>query len=237
MKSAGIIAVGIIGILLGAGGYWLVGRGPFHAIPSGGPTKSVPNNAPVMVRGGSLIFRSQNLWNQGSSSKIYKTTVSNADLKKLSVDGVTKTQGVRPTITETAGENGALLTNNWYMTLIFRDSGGSTLQICPYVSNNACSASGSLSGETTLYLVGDGNGTFTIDTDHSGNPIQVDGQYLLHYDLNSCSDGSSGEHTKCDHILQVNATLSGVTNWDSGDLIAATTLWCYVGQCNVGIGQ
>ena len=191
-------------------------------------------------KGGSLIFRSGSQWtpNVGGNPNIASTTVtSNAVLTKLSIDGVTTVRGTLPTITETAGETGTALTNNWYVSLIFRDSGGSTLQICPYVNNNVCSASGSLHGETTLYLVGDGNGTFKIDNDGTGKPIQIDGQYLLRYELTSCDDGTTGDHTKCNHILRVAANLDGVSKWDDKDPVNTTTLWCYAGQCDIGIGQ
>jgi hypothetical protein len=234
MRSGTVVAV-IVGILLGAGGIWLLARikpSAFSQQPMLPPT-----NAPIVVRGGSVIFRSSQPWTISGNNA--QTTVNAADLTGVSVDGFTAANGSTTTVAETAGESTTTpdpLQNNWRFTLVFRDqngndptgpdSGKAKLKVC---SDSGCTAAGKINGGTTLYLVGDGTGTF--DTD---NTLQLDGQYLLHYYLNACN-GGPGKESKCNHVKKVN--IDGISAWDSGDGVSTSTLWCFAGQCDIGLGQ
>jgi hypothetical protein len=192
-----------------------------------------PTHAPVVVRGGSVEFRSTNPWTVTPNGSSASTTVSStATLAAVSIDGVTTSAGSTSVVAESAG-SGTALANNWSFTLIFRDANGADpaggdnskrkIQIC---SDQGCTAANALSGNT-LYLVGDGTGIFTTDEG------SLDGQYLLRYDLNAGGGCSAGKHTKCNHLKKV--TVAGIPRWD--DTTTTTTFWCFAGQCDVGIGQ
>jgi hypothetical protein len=221
MRNGQILATGLIGILLGAGGFWLVGG---HRHRSSLPQGIInPTNAPVVVRGGSVEVRALS-WTVISSTAPEVLKATNTNNTILGLDGVDSSGDDSP-----AGAYQTGLNQNWRITLTFRKPDGSedttkTLQICTSYDKtaNACQYGGSTTfSSNTLYLVSDGTGFFT-------SVGSLDGYDRRRYDLNANSCGTSGSarDTVCNHAFGVKVDgISGLAKFK-----------CVAGECDIGVG-
>ncbi len=213
--TAGISAV------VGAGIFFIVGfilhifNFALPAVPSN------PNDSPVTVRGGSVVTQAppmngSNPWTCSSATACQATLPEPAVLE--SIDGVSLPGG--PIIPQTVNLS---ISTNWKVTFTFRDSTGQhndptkALEVC---TNSDCSVDTNQAGNT-LYLVGDGNGTFSD---------QILDRYGKRYDLKVCGQDKSGNpEAACNHIFSIEVNSKSTTSPNE-------TYQCDDGDCTLGIG-
>jgi hypothetical protein len=199
--------------------------------------KAVSPNAPVVVRGGSVETRapipngSTAGWTSVAAATPTLRTVGSYDANYLSLDGVVPKGGSLVGKYSASG-----LTNNWKVTLVFRDRKGQDpgdsaapkLFLC---SDQNCDATGSLANNTSIYVVSDNHGNFSPEA-------QLDGYDIQRYDLNADPNGCEGPYgngrgTPCNHIVRVK--VEGIPQWNDGS--TTSVFQCPAGECDVYIGS
>jgi hypothetical protein len=228
IKLTHVIAISVVAFLLGVGTVKVI---QFIKL------KASPPNPPVVVRGGSVDGRapipngSNAGWTSVSAATPTLHTVATYNANYLSLAGVIPKGG------SLVGQYSASgLTNNWKVTLIFRDrqgkdpgdSAAKKLFLC---SDQNCDASGALANNTFIYMVSDNHGNFSPEA-------QLDGYDIQRYDLNADPNGcegpyGSGRGTPCNHLVRVK--VDGVPQWNDGS--TTTVFQCPAGECDVDVGS
>jgi hypothetical protein len=231
--------IGLVSILLTLAS--IAHHGVVYFFPFGQPP---PISTPIVVRGGSVELFSNKPWTQTTTgTSPLQTSASTTILSSLSLDGVIPKGGNTPQQYSATG-----LTANWVVTLTFRNKAGlfpastdpiKTLSICTNLDNSGeCSSVGNLTG-TSLYVVGDGSGSFGYSSSVNGSSsTTIDSYDIRRYDLNSdpnaCSDvNGSARDTPCNHLAGI--TVAGISQWDDGATV--TTFRCLVGACDIYVGS
>jgi hypothetical protein len=192
----------ILGATFGVLGFVII---QFFVGPKGAATDS-----PIVVRGGSVGGIGTRGWTKVDAHNFHADVGGPANT--LDLDGIDTTLGdtTHPAKDFTINK----LQTNWKITLLFRDSTATKLQICSSVS---CSTSGTVG--STIYLVGDQNDEMKLDSglDRSG--------VRMHFKLYQC-DTSSDPDPVCNHIA--NVTMAGIPGYSG-------PYQCVDGTCDIGI--
>lgn len=200
-------------------------------IPVKPPAPAGGNNPPVVIRGGSVegiapTGGSGAGWNQTSATTLQ--TVNSYDVSVLSLDGVAQTSG-GPT-----GQYSATnLSNNWIVTLYFRDSNGNPTT----AKKLTISTSPDTPSKSFIVLTGDGSGEFTSEGIIDSHDIQ---RYDLTPDPTGCLQPLNGKarNRKCNHVGEIQ--VQNVPSWldgTSSPVPNPTYFYCPVGDCDVYIGK
>jgi hypothetical protein len=206
-----------------------------HKLTEVKSVKTAPPGSPVVVRGGSVEGRapipngSNAGWTSVTTNPPMLQTVAQYDASYLSLAGVVPKGG------SIAGQYTASgLTNNWKITLFFRDKNGQDpgdaakkLFIC---SDQNCDASGALANNSYIYLVSDKNGDFSPEAQLDGYDIQ---RYDLRADPNGCQGpNGTGRGTPCNHLVRVK--VEPAPTWSDGS--TTSVFKCPAGECDVYVG-
>ena len=213
MKRSHMV-VGILCLLLGAVTAFLYSSG------KSGKNLVSSNDSPVTVRGGSVVVHSPQgtSWTPyGTSSNIYMMQLPSGHAATLvDLNGADATTG------NPAGEYQLGISTNWKILMTFRQKDGKTedqsktLQICTGFNGSTCTVDSNPAG-STIYLIGDGTGTFSdAGLDRPG----------MRYDRPCPS--SDAHPDRCNHIHNIT-----VTSYSG----SSPSYHCQDGQCSMGIGS
>lgn len=172
----------------------------------------IPTNAPIVVRGGSVKAFCHN----------HGCTWSNATNGRSTDPGTLTTIYLEDT---DVGETTINTTQDWQITLIFRDADGTSpspgqekLFICTHGASGTCTFTASAPG-STVYLLGDPGGF--LQDDQVDNP-------RVRYNMDSkCGAASATPDSKCNHIHTILVDEKGKPT---------QRFRCPDGECGIGLG-
>jgi hypothetical protein len=211
-----VLRSGLLGLLFGAGIVFAIST----VLKS--PTTYSANNAPVVIRGGSVGIRIPNDWKAvtAGSSNVFSVdtktaSASNGTTNSITLDGVDPNNGNSPSSVSKPG-----LTTNWTIKLNFHDKDTKdTLSICTNLNATQDDCETNNKPLTSmLYFVSDGKGDFADMSNFNGS-------FQKSYDLKTCDDVPPTK--QCNHLLKVH--IDGVSG--------SHEFQCVAGMCDIGIGQ